>query len=213
VVSLFATLYIQHSYTGEWFDFFRSQEKWDNRFRIPTLPLTSWAGGKIVCLDASALLTGILAGIALLLLIRKKINGKAVPGASSAAVFSLIYLAEVAVFVLFFRGGSLFSLNRFVFATAFFSVALTWFLREVKFSWRWWAIFLVTSNLFWLLFASYVHIQVVLYFLALSVFLSLYYLAAIKKRASTIFLLVLFLLNACLQVYFFYRFLGNEWVA
>ena len=212
-VSLFVTLYIQYVYTGEWFDFFKSQEKWDNHFRIPSFPLTSWAGGKIVSLDASALLAGMLAALASLFLLRNKIVMKRKESISPSVLFSLIYLAEVAVFVLFFRGGSLFSLNRFVYATAFFSVALVWFLRSVQFSMKWWSIFLVASNVFWLLFASYVHIQVVLYFFALSVFLSLFYLSAIKGRIGTLFLAILLLLSASLQVYFFYRFLSYEWVA
>src|SRR6185437_1830669 len=109
---------IQHHYTGIWFNFFEVQKGWGNKLQVPALPLTSWGGDIIVRLDGAAMLIGIISSIIMCLYIFKAKLMRHVIMPKEVA-FSICYLAGISISVLLFRGGSLFSLNRFVFATPF----------------------------------------------------------------------------------------------
>lgn len=212
LLGLGAAIIIQRLMADEWLSFFEVQKGWGNELRIPKLPFTSWAGGKIVRLDASALLVGFFAAAFLVKTLAAKLNGKhrTIP---PEAVFSISYLAGVSILILLFRGGSFFSLNRFVFATAFFIVAFMYFLSSYSFSYKEVGIFIVISAIFWLLFASYVHIQYLLKFFVLSLYLAMYFLLNNKniklKRVVTFGIIII---NSILLMYFYYRYLTNEWV-
>lgn len=202
------TIFIQHSYTRDWFGFWEAQKGWGNQLRIPKLPLGSWAGGKIVRLDASALLTGLFSLTYIIKIIPQKIKNL-----SSEIVFALCYIAGISLLILFFRGGSLFSLNRFIYATPFFIVAVLYFIRNFYFSYKQTGLFFILSSAFWLLFGSYVHIQTFLKFELSSVYFSLYFLLNNQNkyiRLSAQYLIVI--VNTLLFAYFYYRFLTNEWV-
>lgn len=206
------SLLIQHSDTGNWFAFFDAQKGWGNELRIPKLPFSSWAGGKIVRLDAGALLVGFFSLGFILKMFLLKLKQK-IYEISSEIIFSISCLAGIALLILFFRGGSFFSLNRFVYATPFFTVALTYFCRNYSFTYKQIGIFFLSSSLFWLLFGSFVHIQYLLKFELLSLFLTTYFLLnnrdeRLKKAAR----FVVIAINSILLVYFYYRFISNEWV-
>ena len=121
--------FIQFLDTGEWFKFFEAQKHWGNFLQIPRFPLTSWAGGFIVRLDGFAFLIGIILGGFLLGLIfkLKQFRNTIIP---SEVIFSLAYLGGITLIVLLFRGGSLFSLNRFIFATPFIIVAFNFWIKS-----------------------------------------------------------------------------------
>lgn len=199
--------------TGEWFTFFSVQSGWGNALRLPEFPLTSWAGGFIVRLDGAAFLIGGIAGLVLLANLLKvgKVGKVKLP---RELVFSLAYLGGITLSVLLFRGGSLFSLNRFIFATPFILIALHFWLNstvEIRMKQLWMAF--VVIFLFWFFFASYVHIQVLAKFLFLSFYLWLILLVKSDKkwlREPAFFVLIL--LNIVFQVILFYRFMNNEWV-
>jgi hypothetical protein len=218
IYSLFAllglgiTLIIQHSYTGEWFSFFEAQKGWGNELQIPTLPFKSWAGGQIVRLDASALLVGFFSLAFIVKIILKKLKTLK-QEITPDIIFSISYLAGITLLILFFRGGSFFSLNRFIYATPFFLIALIYFCRNYSFTFKQIGIFFLTSTLFWLLFGSFVHIQYFLKFVLLSLFLTTYLFLNNQnkyvKKAAWFFVLII---NSTLLMYFFYRFVNNEWV-
>jgi len=204
---------VQYIDTGEWFKFFSAQKAWGNELRLPKLPLTSWAGGFIVRLDGFAFLIGSIAGVYLTAVIFKLkwIREKVVP---KEVVFSLAYLGGITLSVLLFRGGSLFSLNRFVFATPFIIVVMNyWINKGLLFNSKqllliFWLIFF-----FWFLFGSYVHIQQILKFMLLSLYVVLLF--AIKSDNQIIkklSFLLLIVLNLSFQIIIYYRFLNGEWV-
>lgn len=211
-IALIAVAYIQYFSTGKWLSFFEMQYKWDNHLRIPSLPLRSWGGDTIVRLDGSALLAGLISVSAAILWIWKYIKNKPV-NVSPDVMLSAFYIGSVSMIVLFYRGGSLPSLNRYIFATPFFMAGLYYFLENTGPDLRKIGYFMILLTLFWLLFNSYVHIQTFLKYLILTIYLSSYFLfnskKVILKNIAFIFCL---LFNICFQLYFYYRFLSEEWV-
>jgi hypothetical protein len=204
---------IQFYDTGEWFNFFSVQKGWGNQFQIPKLPLTSWAGGFIVRTDGFALLIGVLSGgfLSALILKLKWIKGNIPP---KEVIFSLAYLGGITLSVLLFRGGSLFSLNRFVFATPFIIVVINyWITQQINLRIKQLYLIYGLIFIFWLLFGSYVHIQQIIKFALLSLYAILMF--AIKSDNEMIrkySLILLIILNFTFQVIFYLRFLNGEWV-
>lgn len=212
-LGLFSALYVQFRDTGEWFLTFKVQEKWGNHLQIPSLPLRSWAAGIPTRLDGLALLIGLCCALFLLLkLIKvKPLRTIEIP---KEVVFSLAYLSGMSLIVLIFRGGSLFSLNRFIFATPFILIALNYFIqsrfvtqtRHIVI-----AFFVITA--YWLLFNSFVHIQAFLKFGSITLIPLL--LLSIKHK-NAVFgkyaLYLLILINIFFQLFLFARFMNGEWV-
>lgn len=130
-------------------------------------------------------------------------------------MFSLLYIAGISFAVVIFRGGSLFSLNRFVFATAFFFVLLNSFISQtftvdyLKFVFI--TVFLL---LFGLLLGTYQNNFLFFIYLGLTAYLTSYTLLKAENMLirSVSFWLML-LANAVLQNYFYFRFLSGGWVA
>ncbi len=209
VAGLLLVLFIQYSATGEWFTFFKAQrDGWGNSFRLPRFHFTSWNGDNIVRLDATAFLIGMSATAALgYMLLKRKLKEM-----NPALLFSLLYLAGICWLVLFTRGGSMFSLNRFIYATPFFFVALPELIK-IRWSIKNYILLFVTVNAFWLLFGSYVHIQQVLIYLLLTIFLfSLLFISHPKRIINMVGYSVFMLGNITLQIYFFQWFLNGGWV-
>lgn len=206
---------IQYVDTHEWFKFWEAQKGWGNHLQIPKLPLTSWAGGNIVRLDGSAFLVGALSGIFLLLwLLRVKyIEGFRL---QKETVFSLAYLGGITLSVLMFRGGSLFSLNRFVYATAFMVVAMHFFLNlKLRLSNKDLLYIFLLMTLVWVvLFHAYSHIQYFMKFVLLSLYLLLpFSILSEKQNIQRIGLIVLVAVNFTFQILLFIRFLSGGWIA
>jgi hypothetical protein len=204
---------IQFYDTGEWFKFFSAQKGWGNQLQIPKLPLTSWAGGFIVRTDGFAFLIGVLAGgyLSALILKLKWIQGMRPP---REVIFSLAYLGGITLSVLLFRGGSLFSLNRFVFATPFIIVALNYWITQ-QFDLKIKKLLLIFGLIFifWLLFGSYVHIQQIMKYGLLSLYAILIFaLKSDKAIIAKYSQILLIIINLTFQTIFYFRFLNGEWV-
>lgn len=212
ILGIAAVVIIQYYCTGDWFAFSHAEKQWwGNDFKFPKLHLTSWGGDNIVRLDGTALLTGIIATMALFRIFFKRIKGMEVK-ASQVLIFSMLYLAGISWFVLFTRGGSLFSLNRFVYATPFFFVAFYAFVKQTWTPKQYLLIF-IGLNAFWLLLGSYVHIQQVLKFLLLSLFImSFMFVSHSKKYLAVPAYLICIIGNVALQVYCYYYFLNGGWI-
>lgn len=214
LIGMASVVVIQYCYTGDWFAFSHAEAAWGwggNSFRLPKFHLTSWGGDNIARLDGSALLIGMIATIALGYFVLKK-SPSLECLKNESVLFSTLYLAGICWFVLFTRGGSLFSLNRFVFATPFFFVALSAFLKKTWTTKEYLLIFFLL-NAFWLLFGSYVHIQAFLAYFSLSIFLMLFlFISHHNKYLSRIAYSVCLICNVFLQLYFYHSFLSGGWV-
>ncbi|MCX6350690.1 MAG: hypothetical protein NTX03_02390 [Bacteroidetes bacterium] len=205
---------IQHHYTGEWFQFFSIQTAWNNHLQLPHFPLTSWGGWLIVKMDGSALLIGLIAGVVLILSGIKFLNKQSL-NIPKEVLFSLGYLAGISLLVLFFRGGFLYSLNRFFYTTPFVIVVADYLFKlKINFSAKQILLSGLGVFLFWLVMGSYSHIQVLLWYLLFSVFLSLLFVAKSENKAISQFAFsVLILVNFGFQIYVFTLFLTGNWVA
>lgn len=204
---------IQHHYTGEWFKFFEAQKGWGNHLQIPTLPLNSWGGGLILRLDGTALVIGLISGIFVLAKILKLSFLKTID-LPKEVFFSLCYLAGITVSVLLFRGGLLFSLNRFVFATPFIIIVADFYIRQsITFKTKQLIACFITLFAFWLILGSYLHITALISFLALTVYLFTILLLKNKNQLiPTIAIWSLISLNFIFQVILLIKFLNKEWV-
>jgi hypothetical protein len=204
---------IQYADTGEWFKFFSAQKNWGNEPQVPKLPLTSWSDGFIIRTDAFAFLIGILSGVflsALLLRLRWLKNIKP----PKEVIFSLAYIGGITLSVLIFRGGSLFSLNRFILATPFIIVVMNyWLSSNFKLNHKNLLVIFGLLSIFWFLFGSYGHIQLILKFGLLTIYALLLFALksheAIIRKYSIYFLIVL---NFTFQIIFYLRFLEGKWV-
>lgn len=209
LLGLATVIILQFMLTHDWLAFFHSQQGWGNNLRLPHFHLSTWGGDNIVMLDATAFLTGIASTFMLvrMFLRRKHINFD-IP-----FLFSILYLAGICWIVLFTRGGMLFSLNRFVFATPFFFIAFS-VLLKYKCTLKEYILIFLLLNAFWLLFGSYVHIQQVLRYLLLTIYLiCIVLITNPKKIISHLAFCIIMLGDIFLQVYFYLRFLNGGWLA
>lgn len=206
---------IQYYDTGEWFKFFSAQkEGWGVQLQMPILPISSWGGGLIVRVNAFAFLIGLLCALYLssLILNLKWVKNQRPP---KEVLFSLAYIAGIAFLVLFLKGGNLYSLNRYLFATPYVIVVFNYWLTQ--------NITISNVNLFkilglvfvfWLLFGSYLHLQEAIKFLLLSIYVTLLFaVKSEKKTMSKYSFLILIILNFTFQIIFYLKFLNKEWVA
>lgn len=202
---------IQYHDTKKWFEFFSVQQGWGNHLQIPHFPLSSWGGNMITRLDGIAFLFGLISGITLLLYIfrARVLKMIVIP---KEVVLSLAYLGGITLTVFLFRGGALFSLNRFIFATPFIVVAVNYFLKQnFTISNKKLIFIFLILIIYWLSFGSYVHIQAFLKYFAVSIYVLLFF--AIKsnhpligKVAAVIFIGV----NLIFQIFFYCHFLLSE---
>ena len=165
----------------------------------------------IARLDGVAFIFGLISGVCLVLYILRVnfLKAKSIP---KDVILSLAYLGGITLTVFLFRGGALFSLNRFLFATPFIIMAVNYFLKQnFSFSNRKLILILFILIIYWLSFASYVHIQAFLKYFAVSVYVLLFFMiksehSALRKMAIVSFISV----NLFFQVYFYGHFLLSE---
>lgn len=134
VISMAIVAYIQYADTGEWFVFGSASKMWDKRFQFPDLPLKTWDNFKVLFYDTAALITGLIAGFALLYLLIRKFSGATFSNKSDYH-FSLAYLAGMSLIALVYgvQGNDVTyinSLNRYIFCTAFFVVPVIYQMRQ-----------------------------------------------------------------------------------
>lgn len=202
---------VQHHFTGKWFQFFEVQQGWGNYIQLPQFPLRSWGGNMITRLDGVALIFGLLSGAMLLLHLLKVKFLKSIE-ISKEVILSLAYLGGITLSVVLFRGGSLFSLNRFVFAAPFIIVAVNFFLKqEFFFSKKQLGFIFLLLIFYWTSFGSYVHIQAFLKYGAVSLYLLLFAAMKSENRRIMSYSYLLFIgINLFFQVYLYVHFLMTE---
>jgi len=141
LAGVFIVFAMQHEATGDWFAFFHQRDK--NGMQIPSFPLTTWRGAKLLWLDGIAYMIGLSSFIYCGILgwkkfISSKINIEIPP---KPILFSLAFLTMTMIHILFFNAkdlytntSSLFGMNRFVFATSFFVIVMAYYKDRLDFS-------------------------------------------------------------------------------
>lgn len=159
LLGLLTVFVVQLSYGWPFFTAFKVQSYWGNKLQFPLFPLRSWGGNWSTRLDGIALFFAII----LLVWLFQKFIKKEIHNIEQSKLFSIFYVIGISMSVLIFRGGSLFSLNRFVFATLFGVVVLNELLQKQMSLVNRGYLFLVVS-IFFFLFKSFNHIMNLLNF-------------------------------------------------
>jgi hypothetical protein len=185
---------------------------WGGVFHFLKLPFTSWGGDLIARFDGVSMLFGIFSGLLLFFIFLKTPYSKRHLIAKEV-VFSLIYLFGVTVFIIL-RGGMLFSLNRFIFASPFIIIGVNFWLNQTSFIKGKQLLYIFGFIcLFWLLFGSYVHIQTFIKYFLLSIYVVLIFVVKLENKSiRKLALCLLIVLNVIFQLIFYIRFLSGNWV-
>lgn len=213
-VGVLLVAFIQYLDTGEWFKFFEAQKNWGNELQFPRLPLRSWGHGYALGLDGLAFLIGIISGGFILGLITK-LKGLGKIHIADEFIYALSYLGGITLLVLLYRGGLLFSLNRFVFATPFVIVAFHyWIQQKFVLKNKDLLIIFIVIWLYWFLFESYINLYQMIKFTLLSFYVLLIFaLKSDKNLIRKLSYILIILVNFSFQVISYVGFLKEKWIA
>lgn len=205
-VSFMAVLWFQGSTTGNWLSFFEAQKAWGNGLSWPQFPLQTWGLGFNTLLDGSALALAFGCGLMFFFLLREE-------DASSTKrtqVMALAFLAGTGLLVFLTRGGLVFSLSRFVYASPLILIALPILIsRKPKGKNVLW--FFGVLMVFALSFGAYQHIETFLQCIGVSLLLFGIWKAWHSQRLYWKWVVIAVLL--ILQGYVGSLFMAGEWIA
>ncbi|MFN0031249.1 MAG: hypothetical protein ACKVOR_03720 [Flavobacteriales bacterium] len=201
---------IQYMQTGEWFQFFEAQTAWGNKLSMPNFPLSTWNQPRAIWFDSIAfwfsIVCGCLAGICIH---RYYKHHKSI---DKLYMYSLLVIAGTGLYVLLFRGGSLFSLNRFVLISPFLFVVLI--RTKENFDLKAKPLLLLTFLSFFTVatfFGSYLHIRTLLEYAMLSSLLSIWLYVFFGFGKSSLFYMLISIM-ALIQVRVVFLVLNGEWI-
>jgi hypothetical protein len=210
LLGVFIVSWIQYAQTGAWFGFLQTQRHWGHALRLPGLPFSTW--GKVLFLDAGALGFGLICFLIVVatfydyFFVGKRETDK-------AFFFSALCLTGLTLVSLIFKGGSFYSLNRYLFPSAFFVVFWPGFLNRIKFSGKQLLFLFLGALIFWHLFHGFTHIRLFVRFFLLTAYIFCYFLTrhpnAITRKAAFV---AAYAGGIYLQVYLFEQWIAAEWV-
>ena len=218
---------IQYIYIGKFFNPFETYAQWDKAFRWPSFPLTTWGGGDLLWLDGLAFLAGVLAAMVCLLLLIRKWK-KPMSSLSPAWLFASGYLAMVMLLTFLSSGKdplgrtSIYSLNRYVFATPFFLAFIYIGGRFFRWNNRSLLSFFGVCIATFLLLGAYSYLpelshfpipvfKTKIYFGLMLLYALLWYKVA-SGNGNGKYWIPLYLLNVMVQLLLFHRFLLGHWI-
>jgi hypothetical protein len=208
-LGLLSVRYWQYLQTGLWDGYEQSQAHWAHGLGWPQLPFSSWGSSEISRLDGAAFLLCLTAAALLLRWWWSKQAPKPVVG------FAMLYFAAVGSSLLAFQAhsGSLHSLGRYVFATAFFPLFL-WHFERRSFTWPELRGLGLVLLLYWgLLFGGYRKLSTFLDFQLFGLLLWAYaWLNSLPRAWQGRLWRLLYALGMVGQVYFLLRFWRGGWV-
>lgn len=211
--------------TGDFFAYSKSQVvQWEHEFKLPSYPLTTWRGYRILWLDGMALFLTVAALLILAIdffnVHFKNLKSKL----TSIEVIALGYLLMILVYILFFHPvedgrTTILSMNRYVFCNPFLHFILLKRLGSLKLTKNSWSIILTASVVTIVLLGFPFYEVIELTYSASLVFLvglmvaftaiSLTLFEWKYNSAYTILLAAAFLL---LQLYLYNSFLKGNWI-
>lgn len=204
--------YVQFLALGEWLTFFEAQAEWGNRLSVPVIPLTTWNHPHVIWIDSVALWICILSAVLVCYLTwRRIVKGLTF---SRTLSYAVLYLAGTGFFVLLFRGGHLFSLNRFVFATPFVVIATMECKKQFKMesSIRVVIGLAISFLVFSLLFGCFLHIRLLMLYTLLAIIVGLWF-NLYFNRSKKIWAALLILVMIGIQLFYLIAILKGEWLA
>ncbi len=214
-------VFIQYQKTGVWFAYFKAQSMhWSRSFSFPVFPLTTWDASRILTLDATAFIIGLLA-IAICCYhfwdaLRK--NHASSFTKDKAYLFSVAFLALVLVSILFFNpldaatnSTSILSINRYLFASPFLLVFINYHLTSSQLTKKQLLVAVLLLIAAGLLFNAYSGKKNALIFILLIGYLSTYLFVLFNVEYKK-YWPIAYLINCILQAILFNSFLEGLWL-
>lgn len=215
IMAILCVAYIQYIDTGRWFDFLFVQKFWNKAWQLPKLPITTWDGARLIWIDGCALLISFIAFIFCIIYLKALFINKALQY-SKALLFSLAYLSVIGLVTLFYsntgESTSIYSLNRYVFATPFLSVFVVEFARNIQWHNSLKNIFFSCLIICVMLFGLVNFNLITIGFVMIFALYALSYLMFILKSSDYKFVLLFYIVNMFLQLKLFDWFLNGKWV-
>lgn len=219
ILALILLILIQKIQTDTWLPYFRAQRNvWSRSFRLPTLPFGSLEGKPLLWIEALGFWLGTLVSILVfyagynLIILRKSLKLY-----DRTYLFSICYLMMSFLSIIFFNPvweierTLLNGMNRYMFANPFLFIFIWQSSKYFKFKPLHLLYLFLFSFIVWLLLEYYyLHVNELLYFLCITLYLT-FFTFSLKIKNNFIYLL-LFLLNIIGQTYLFHRFLSEQWV-
>lgn len=187
-LGLVAFIYYQYHVTGVWFAYFIQQkEGWGHKFAIPTFPLSTTGSNKLFWLNGIAFFLGLVSLVVLVRLFLKWLKGSAFQH-DRLFILSSLYFVGICLVTLFFNPiwGSfttnVHDIHRYAFVSPFLWVLLyRYTVAPVQYKTKHVLLVFFVSNLLWLAFGDYQHIQSFLYFNVATLYIIVYMLQGNKK--------------------------------
>jgi len=130
LISVGLVMWLQFSQGGDAFAFYKVHALWGHVFRVPPEALFSSAGVTMLWLDAFALAIGIVALVSCAVLgvrwLLSRGRGGFETPISKAVLFALGYSVGATFFIVFYQGGDLVGLSRYLLATPYWGALLAW---------------------------------------------------------------------------------------
>lgn len=203
--------YIHFLQTGVWFAYFKTHEHWGHFFRLPQFPLTSSGDIYVRLVDGMAMMIGGFSVIYLVYLLIQKLRGK-IEILNRSFLLSLLTVSGVFIILLFFQGGDIRSLGRFVFCSAFYFI-LVLQTENKRLSFLWISILIATILTFWIMFGMYNQQETIVYCLIFTAYLSIglfgaFYESPWKLRWVQLF----YTLSLLAQSFLVSEYLSGKWI-
>lgn|GEM_PF-5649112 len=220
IVGTVAVVLYQYPYTHNYLAYMNAQQHWSHKLQWPKLPFDSW-NYTYRWIDYTALYFGficILITIRLVFLATikgKLIEGELIVGNYKSIpfqlMFSLLCISALTVFTLAYKGGLLFSLNRYLFCAPFFLILLSDWAKLVKNNKF---LLIVGLTLAYISCHMFIHIVAILIpLIGIAYILLIGYLPKLSKIIRVLLVGLLYLAGVIFQSYQCSVFYNDLWVA
>jgi len=223
IIGLIAVLIIQYIEMNEWFVYLKAQSLWGHKLQIPNLPFTTWDGymvskwviSYVISLDAFAMLIGLISIVITFNFFLKWLRMKQ-RSIDFLQLFGIISISGFTLFALLFKGGLLFSLNRYIFPTAMFFWMLS-YTKNVKLTKKQTVYFYLIMSFIMVISFKIVHLPEGILYLLFPIFslLILFKPKNIESKiiSSNLVLTISYIIFSIGQSWFLLRYLSGSWVA
>ena len=230
LIGLFVVVLIQYKETGHWFIYMQAQKLWGHKFGLPKIPFSTFGNpydhylpaqvlptflGRTLNLDVIALLIGLISIFLCFRLAYQRFFLNKLD-ASFLELLGMISVAGFTLFAVFFKGGLLFSLNRYIFPTAMFIWLLS-FTKKLKIQSKWFIIIYLLLFLSTAIFRPFVTLDSTLFFVLtpgiICILLLDLSLTDLPKFLVKTIHFVFYILLLISQSWFFLRHTSGAWVA
>lgn len=225
LIGAFAGFVLIGSEVGDVFAYSKSQvNQWGHELKLPSYPLTTWRGYRILWLDGLALFVTLIAFITLLIELIKvrflNYNCKL----TQIEIIALGYLLMILVYILFFHPvedgrTTILSLNRYVFCNPFLHFILLKRMHQITVSKKDVVLPIISSLLVIILigfpFFSIVELSYgksIIFSIGLLMFLLISSLIFYRFKYNRVFLIAFIVISFVVQLYLFNSFLKGNWI-